>query len=82
MNPCITIKTGLPEYTSIMCDSGLNFMGITNNFLIGFRTHPIKEKSCLKSLLGQEPMAKEVIGPRGELTTVVLLSICSIKLTS
>jgi hypothetical protein len=40
----------------------MNIKRITNQFLIGFKAHTTRRNPYLAPLLGQEPVARQVIG--------------------
>lgn len=71
-----TITTSLARYVHGL-DSGMNIIGLTNHFLIS-QVEMCNSycKSC------QEPRAGELIGPRGERITAILLNGHNIKLSS
>lgn len=57
-------------------------MRVTNNFMIKYKALFHKSKHRPGTVSGQESMVKEFTGPRGEPSTVILLSRHSIKLLS
>lgn len=63
------------------CSSGINIMEVNNQLLIGFEFHSIKWNPFVAQLLGQEPTAIQVMGPKGESTAVVLLHVHSARTT-
>lgn len=58
----------------------VNIMGITNYFLFGCKLYPTRQNPYLAPLSGQQPMVRQVVGPRDESTTSVMLYCHSIKL--
>lgn len=71
-----TVRTTLARHT-YRCNSGTGIMGVTNHFIIEFKTHFIDMK--LKPGIGaKNPRLRYDIEPKGEPVTIILLSIHSI----
>lgn len=55
-------------------------MGFINYFLIGFKFHSPQWTIYLVCLQSQELIARQVVGPRGEPSTVIMLNVWTINL--
>lgn len=54
-------------------------MRVVNHFMMGCKTHSTKTAHTRNSYQAQGPMTRQVINPRGKLTTVLLLNEHTIK---
>ena len=68
------IVTG-PARNAHRCNSDINVTGVTKHFIVGFKDYSIRYNLYMPLLLKQEPMSRQVIGPRGESSTIWLFSI-------
>lgn len=80
VNPSSCKKDVLARHAP-WCNSCMNINGEVNHFLIRFNHWSIKEKPDLTLLLGQGHVARQAIGPRGDVTDLILLSSYDIKPT-
>lgn len=62
-------------------NSGMNIMGVANQFLIGFKSYFTRWNQKLALLLGWKPMTTQMIGPRTESATAMLPNSHDIKWT-
>lgn len=64
------------------CKSGISVMGWTNHFLVGFKTFFTIWNQFLEALSGQGLVARQIIGPRGELASSIVDTILNWLLMS
>lgn len=67
-------KSDWPDRHVHQCNSGRNTEGVTNHFVIGFKSHFTKWNPYLSILSTQEHITREGIGTMGEPTAVTLLN--------
>ena len=60
--------------------TGINVIGLTKHFLVGFKAYFTVQNQSLELSWGQGPVARQITGPREELAGIILLNGYNIKL--